>query len=112
MKKYTKAKNKGNITAITKLATCYENSFWVEQKLEKAIMFYGKAIESGDLNALIKLSNYYFIVHNISENLKLTKRLFKRIIKNPHLYTILRISGCHESANSPSPFSISPSILF
>jgi hypothetical protein len=27
MKKYTKAKNKGNITAITKLATCYENSF-------------------------------------------------------------------------------------
>jgi TPR repeat protein len=75
-------------------------------------MFYGKAIESGDLNALIKLSNYYFVVHNISENLKLAKRLFKRIIKNPHLNAILRISGCHESANSPSPFSISPIILF
>ena len=60
IKELEEAANEGYARAQFNLAMCYEQGKLVEQDLEKAIMWYKKAAEQGNLNACYIMGNRYY----------------------------------------------------
>ena len=54
------AAKEGFARAQFNLAVCYEQGKWVEQDMEKAIEWYKKSAEQGNLNACYLLGSRYY----------------------------------------------------